>query len=98
VISVLKRTYGATVSSRVWWRQFRELVAMCLVYKVERAVKLGVTLLDWLWFHLLYFFQQRISTEPQIIIKKYGFPDAGEVYCERTEASTPVLEAEKCLT
>jgi hypothetical protein len=38
---------------------------MCLVYNVERAVKLGVTLLDWLWFHLLYFFQQRISTEPQ---------------------------------
>jgi hypothetical protein len=61
VISVLKRKYGATVSSRVWWRQFRELVAMCLVYNVERAVKLGVTLLDWLWFHLLYFFQQRIS-------------------------------------
>jgi hypothetical protein len=28
-------------------------------------VKLGVTLLDWLWFHLLYFFQQRISTEPR---------------------------------
>jgi hypothetical protein len=27
---------------------------MCLVYKVERAVKLGVPLLDWLWFHLLY--------------------------------------------
>lgn len=22
----------------------------------------------------------------------------GEVYCERTEASTPMLEAEKCLT
>jgi IS5 family transposase len=41
VISVLKRTYGATVSSRVWWRQFRELVAMCLVYNVERALKLG---------------------------------------------------------
>jgi IS5 family transposase len=64
VISVLKRTYGATVSSRVWWRQFRELVAMCLVYNVERAVKLGVTLLDWLWPRLLYFLQQRISTEP----------------------------------
>jgi len=43
VISVLKRKYGAAVSSRVWWRQFREMVAMCLVYNVERALKLGVT-------------------------------------------------------
>ncbi len=43
VISVLKRKYGDAVSSRVWWRQFRELVAVCLVYTRERAVKLGVT-------------------------------------------------------
>lgn len=64
VISVLKRTYGDAVSSRVWWRQFRELVVMCLVYNVERAVKLGVALLDWLWSSLLYFLQLRISTEP----------------------------------
>ena len=53
VISVLKRKYGATVSSRVWWRQFRELVAMCVVYNVERALKLGVSLLDWLLARLL---------------------------------------------
>jgi IS5 family transposase len=55
VISVLKRKYGAGVSSRVWWRQFRELVAMCLVYNVERAVKLGVALLalGWLLFQVL---------------------------------------------
>lgn len=65
VISVLKRKYVAAVSSRVWWRQLRELVARCLVYNVERAVKLGVTLLDWLWFRLLYFLQWRISTEPR---------------------------------
>ncbi len=64
VISVLKRKYGDAVSSRVWWRQFRELVAVCLVYTRERAVKLGVTLLDWLWARLLYFLQWRISTEP----------------------------------
>jgi hypothetical protein len=64
VISVLKRKYGTAVSSRVWWRQFRELVVRCLVYNVERAVKLGVALLDRLWFHLLYFFQRRISIEP----------------------------------
>jgi hypothetical protein len=60
---VLKRRYGATVSSRVWWRQVRELVAICLVYNVERAVKLGLTLLDRLWSRLLYFLQRRISTE-----------------------------------
>jgi hypothetical protein len=64
VISVLKRKYGTAMSSRVWWRQFRELVAMCLVYNVERALKLGVALLDRLWFHLLYSMQWRISTEP----------------------------------
>ncbi|MCL6642168.1 MAG: hypothetical protein K6T71_02440, partial [Candidatus Bipolaricaulota bacterium] len=63
-ISVLKRTYGDAVSSRVGWRQFRELVVMCLVYNVERAVKLGVTLLDWLLSRLLYSLQRRISTEP----------------------------------
>jgi len=62
---VLKRKYGAAVSSRVWWRQFRELVAMCVVYNVERAVKLGVTLIDWLLSRLLYFLQRRISTEPR---------------------------------
>ena len=65
VISVLKRKYGAAVSSRIWWRQFRELVAMCVVYNVERAVQLGVTLLDWLVSRLLYFPQLRISTEPK---------------------------------
>jgi IS5 family transposase len=31
VISVLKRTYGSAVRSRVGWRPFRELVAMCWV-------------------------------------------------------------------
>jgi len=65
VISVLKRNYAATISSQLWWRQFRELVVMCLVYNVERAVKLGVTLLDWPWSRLLCFLQQRFSTEPK---------------------------------
>ena len=45
VISVMKRKYGSGVRSRVWWRQFRELVALCLVYNLERAVKLGIVLL-----------------------------------------------------
>ncbi len=40
---------------------------MCLVYNVERAVQLGVTLLDWLWSCLLYFLHRRISTEPRIL-------------------------------
>jgi IS5 family transposase len=53
VISVLKRKYGSAVRSRVWWRQFRELVAICLVYNLERAVKLGVTFLDQFLFQLL---------------------------------------------
>jgi len=39
---------------------------MCLVYNVERAVKLGVTILDWLLSRLLYFLQRRISTEPLV--------------------------------
>jgi transposase len=64
VISVLKRKYGSAVSSRAWWRQFRELVVMCLVYNVERAVKLGMALLDRLLARLLYSLQPRISTEP----------------------------------
>lgn len=34
--------------------QFQELVTICLVYNVERAVKLGMTLLDWLWSRLLH--------------------------------------------
>ncbi len=62
VISVLKRKYWDIVSSRVWWRRFRELVAMCLVYNVERALKLGVTLLDRLLL-LLLSFPRRISTK-----------------------------------
>ncbi len=32
VISVIKLKSGAAVRSWVWWRQFRDLVAVCLVY------------------------------------------------------------------
>lgn len=53
VISVLKRKYGAAVTSRSWWRQQRELVARCLVPNVERAVQRGVELLLWLASNLL---------------------------------------------
>lgn len=41
---------------------------MCVVYHVERAMKLGVTLLDWLWSRLLYFLQRRISTKPLMVV------------------------------
>jgi IS5 family transposase len=64
VISVIKRKYGSAVSSRVWWRQFRELVAICLVYNMERALKLGASLLARLLSRLLYPPQWRISTKP----------------------------------
>lgn len=39
---------------------------MRLVYHVERAVKLGATLLDWLFSRLLYFLKLKIFTEPSI--------------------------------
>ena len=64
VISVLERRYGSAVSSRVWWRQFRERVAMAPVYNGERAMKTGVSLLVQLLSRLLGFPPQRISTEP----------------------------------
>jgi len=64
VISVMKRKYGAAVRSRVWWRQFRELVAMCLVYNVERTVKVGASWLARLLHWLLCSLQRRISTKP----------------------------------
>lgn len=72
VISVLKRQYGDAVSSRVWWRQFRELVAICLVYNVERAVKRGVSLIDLFWSRLLYSLPWRISTEPSLLDELSG--------------------------
>lgn len=61
---VLKCKYGAVVGSRVWWRQFREFFTMCLVYNVERVVKLGVTFLDRLLSQMLYFLHQGTFTEP----------------------------------
>ena len=75
VISVLKRRYGSGVRSRVWWRQFRELVALCLVYNLERAVKLGVALLVRLLPRLLLSPHQRISTKPSRIIPAQGRSD-----------------------
>jgi len=40
VFSVIKRTLGDAVRARTWYREFREIVLMCTVYNIKRAVKL----------------------------------------------------------
>jgi hypothetical protein len=60
-IAPLLKEWGA--GNRVGWQPFLELMALCLVYNVKRTLKLGITLLAWLWSRLLYFLQRRISTE-----------------------------------
>jgi len=75
VISVLKRRYGSGVWSRVWWRQFRELMALCLwlVYNLERAMKLGLVLLALGQFlpQGLPSLRRRISTKPMLLILSF---------------------------
>ena len=39
VFSTLKRTLGHAVRARAWYREFREIVLMCAVYNIKRAVK-----------------------------------------------------------
>ena len=34
----IKQKYAAFVRSRVWWKQFRELVIKCIVYNIERSL------------------------------------------------------------
>jgi len=38
VFSSIKRTLGHAVRSRAWYREFREIVLMCSVYNIKRAV------------------------------------------------------------
>ena len=38
VFSVIKRTLGNAVRARSWYREFREIVLMCTVYNIKRAV------------------------------------------------------------
>ena len=38
VFSSIKRTLGHAVRARAWYREFREIVAMSLVYNIKRAV------------------------------------------------------------
>jgi len=37
--SSVKRSYGSAVRAREWYREFREVVLMCLVYNIKRLVK-----------------------------------------------------------
>ncbi|WP_323192882.1 IS5 family transposase [Halostella sp. PRR32] len=39
VFSTIKRTLGHAVRARAWYREFREIVLMCTVYNIKRAVK-----------------------------------------------------------
>ncbi|ELY99551.1 ISH9-type transposase [Natrialba aegyptia DSM 13077] len=38
VFSVIKRTLGDAVRALSWYREFREIVLMCIVYNIKRAV------------------------------------------------------------
>ena len=37
--SSVKRSYGSAVRAREWYREFREVVLMCLVYNIKHLVK-----------------------------------------------------------
>ncbi|ELY31466.1 putative transposase (ISH9), partial [Natrialba magadii ATCC 43099] len=39
VFSVIKRTLGDAVRARSWYREFREIDLMCVVYNIKRAIK-----------------------------------------------------------
>jgi len=39
VFSTIKRTLVHAVRARAWYREFREIVLMCAVYNIKRAVK-----------------------------------------------------------
>ena len=38
VNSSVKRSYGSAVRAREWYREFREIVLMCLVYNIKQYV------------------------------------------------------------
>ena len=38
VNAAIKQKFGAFVRSRLWWKQFRELVINCIVYNLERSL------------------------------------------------------------
>ena len=39
VFSSIKRTLGDAVRARTWYGEFRELVLMCVVHNIKRALK-----------------------------------------------------------
>jgi len=39
VNSPVKRSLGFTVRARSWFREFREIALMCVVYNIKRLVK-----------------------------------------------------------
>ena len=39
VNSAVKRSLGYAVRARTWYREFREIALMCVVYNIKRAVK-----------------------------------------------------------
>jgi IS5 family transposase len=38
VFSSLKRSLGCAVRARSWFREFRKIALMCVVYNIQRAV------------------------------------------------------------
>ncbi len=38
IFSVIQRTLDDAVRARSWYREFREIVLMCAVYNIKRAV------------------------------------------------------------
>jgi hypothetical protein len=38
VYAAIKQKFGAFVWSRVWWKQFRELVIKCVVHNIEKEI------------------------------------------------------------
>jgi len=41
VNAAIKRKFGAFVRSRLWWKQFRELVIKCVVHNLERSLAIS---------------------------------------------------------
>jgi IS5 family transposase len=39
VNSAVKRSLGYAVRARTWFREFREIALMCVVYNIKRSVK-----------------------------------------------------------
>jgi IS5 family transposase len=39
VSSAVKRSLGYAVRARDWYREFREITLMCVVYNIKRSVK-----------------------------------------------------------